>query len=167
MTTIAYTNHTMAADRQMSTETSTNPYMYMDKMMVFNKGRSVVGFTGDAKDFYAAQKWFEGGEKLRKIPDLADFRALRADIVKDVKHVHGYRVELSVYESNFTKPLPLGDFSAMKYAIGSGQDSALAAMEMGAGVEKAIEVASKYDLYTNGFTKLAYVDAKLLKWVIA
>lgn len=41
------------------------------------------------------------------------------------------------------------------FAIGSGSEYALGAIAMGADAKKAIEVASKYDVYTNDHIQVA------------
>lgn len=44
------------------------------------------------------------------------------------------------------------------FAIGSGRDFALAAMDMGASAKEAVEAAAKRDVYTGGTIRTLIID---------
>lgn len=45
------------------------------------------------------------------------------------------------------------------FAIGSGRDFALAAMDMGATAKEAVEMAAKRDVYTGGTIRTVIIDS--------
>ena len=53
--------------------------------------------------------------------------------------------EVFIYENS---PFPTGPLTADYFAIGSGRDIALGAMEMGASAPEAVRVACKHDVWT-------------------
>lgn len=102
---------------------------------LYRVGKFIIGGAGHLKSIIAFVKWFSGDRK--KPHKLKNLTAL----VMSKKHgLWWFGDETSI------------GFQVLddRYAIGSGAVAALAALEMGAKPERAIQVASKFDDMTGG-----------------
>ena len=127
MTTIAasFTLKQIAADSKCSTD---RVHFELGKLRELSDG-SLFAAAGDQGLILKLYKFlYEGGEKLE---DDADIDALRLS-----------RTGLSLFD---TRTGQFYQIRSTHYAIGSGAEFALAAMEMGATPERAIEIASRFD----------------------
>ena len=91
------------------------------------------GGIDNANMFY---KWVEQGRPDDKKPNIIGDDGFSGIVIEDGEI---YRYEKGLYGQLI--PFPF-------WAIGSGQDFAIGAMEMGADAKKAIEIASKFDIHS-------------------
>ena len=148
MTTIAYKDGTMAADSQL-TRGDTIP-MFGTCKIIENDGW-LIGVAGDLADivrienalaWHLSETTAEGTGKTEK-------RALTA-IGKDCNDAQLLVVTptYQVYEFDMSRIGVL--INLPFYAIGSGADFALGAMEAGATARRAVEVSTKFDIRSGG-----------------
>ena len=132
MTIIAWDGHTLAADKRCSGGACTFTVRKIHRLA----DGSLIGLSGDSA--YCAQMlaWVQAGEKAADIPatqrDRDKFAAAmvirpNGEVWKYEDTPHPYRVEDKVF------------------AIGSGRDFALAAMDLGLNSVRAVEVACARD----------------------
>ena len=134
MTVIAVRDGTMAAD---SRGVSNNIVRHIQK--IFKTGNCIIGISGYADDCSRLMNWYLAGCK-----GLPDYRMIKDDDPDACLLVMlGGGPVQRVNRSGFTEdvmPSARGFF-----AIGSGAVAAMAAMEMGATAEKAVEIACRID----------------------
>lgn len=105
------------------------------------------------------QKWFNNEKHPDFEPQLNGRGFSALEIMQDGA--------VYFYNDNFTPSGPLrGDW----FAIGSGQDFAIGALEMGATAQEAVVVAAKNDAWTGGevqhiviYTKVEALDGEILE----
>ena len=128
MTTVVCTREEMASDSQLSGD-----YRASAKKLWKIKG-GVVGIAGQYAACVQFVKWLKGEQD--DPPDMEEVDAMVVTATGRILH----------YNSS-TEPFEVeDDFSA----IGSGAQAAMAAMHMGASVERAIEVACAVDVGSGG-----------------
>lgn len=143
MTVIAYRNGVLAADKQ-STRGST--FANKATKIARRSDGALIGCAGATPIALRYRQWFLSGEAqdsrpaLREGDDSAGAIVVRPDGTVE-EHI-GPAVE--VLEGEF-------------FAVGCGADFALAAMEMGANAERAVEVASKFDVHCGGGVDVLYL----------
>lgn len=97
------------------------------------------GVAGDWDHAQAMLKWYENGAKPEDYPEfqknLDNFVGLLV-ITKDRRILKFER-----------SPYPMDHTETFQFAMGSGRDFAMGALEMGADAHKAVEVASRLDAY--------------------
>jgi len=136
MTTIAYRDGFMAADSLITG--GTIRVGATTKIGRLPQG-GLYGCSGWIALLEVVVPWLEKGAPLAdrpKLPDDADFHMLVAwpsGIVTDVD-----------------KRLQRIDLDGEFFASGSGYEIALGAMAMGATARQAVEIASRFDIYTGG-----------------
>ncbi len=140
MTVIVYRDGVMAAD---SRGYSGGRPPLGEKAKIFDIGSALVGISTTVPGLSERiLEWIErgGGEENfpAKFIDGQGWSAIM--VMRDSGKV--YRLESTCY---FSGPLK-ADF----HAIGSGDGYALGAMEMGADAVKAVEVAIKFDVWSDG-----------------
>lgn len=134
MTTIAFDGTTLAADRSVCRENSS----VGECTKVFHVREFLVGITGDLVEGDMLLQWFLDGAVPKDFPsDLTGEGHL---------HVIDQAGQIRVYS---TKPTP-ATFRADKFAAGSGQAYARAAMACGKNAAGAVAIATQFDLYTGG-----------------
>lgn len=143
MTTVVYRNGVMAADK-MACEGS-NKSGKMTK--IFRVNGYLVGFSGAADCAAALLRWFENGADEEAWPDPYNKEDPESTML-----VVSPAGQVMFYE-RFPVPIIMeNEF----FAIGSGADFALGAMQMGADAKTALEVAISLDAYTgNGIDMLS------------
>lgn len=128
MTTVVCNREEMASDSQLTGE-----YRASAKKLWKIKG-AVIGIAGEYSACTRFVKWLQG--ELQDEPDMETVDAMVLTTDGRILHYNGS-----------TEPFEVEDqFSA----IGSGSQAAMAAMHMGASVERAIEVAALVDVGTGG-----------------
>ena len=134
MTTIAYRDGIMAADSQL---TSGSIAVSGNVSKIHFKDGNVFAVSGLWGDTLKILKWFEAGLKgdIPKITDDSQGLLLKAD-----------GTFYGLWENQTMVSLDQNEF----YAIGSGADIALGAMEMGASAVESVEVGIKRDIYSGG-----------------
>lgn len=132
MTTIAYRDGILAADRQL---TGGSVADCETTKVARNAAGDLAGFAGPAAYIYRFLDWFQGGEKHdAPLPDKEEGGEgviVRAD------------GSIEVYDRNGKSRIV-----AKTYAFGSGLQVAYGAMLHGASAAEAVVAASKYDIYT-------------------
>lgn len=131
MTTIAYTAGIMAADLMCSEGTKR---IKVKHKLVRLKNGAVAGGAGDAMRLIQFLDWLDGEGAL---PDF-EAKDKENDIEVLVAHPSG---DLVVY-NGLGQPMHLDE---KHWAIGSGADFALAAMDFGKTAVEAVEYASRRD----------------------
>lgn len=142
MTTVVYKNGVMAADKMASE--GNNKTGKMTK--IFRVNGYLVGFSGAADCSMALLRWFEDGADEEAWPDpYKDDPEATMMVVAPTGQVMFYeRFPIPIIMEN--------EF----FAIGSGADFALGAMQMGADPKTAVEVACLLDAYSgNGIDMLS------------
>lgn len=133
MTTIAYKNGVIAYDSQITC----GSYITYDD---YQKCQEVNGvkfiMCGKTCDYTALQDAYFGGSVTRDVDASA--------IVIDGGEL--WCIGANVQDGFWKSPIPI---SAI-YAIGSGAEHAITAMDMGADCVKAVEMAAKRDAGTGG-----------------
>jgi ATP-dependent protease HslVU (ClpYQ) peptidase subunit len=131
MTTVVCTREEMASDSLLSGD-----YRATAKKIWKVKG-SIVGIAGTYRDCVQFVKWLKG--ELDECPDMEEVDAIVVTQSGKILHYNGSADPFEVND----------DFSA----IGSGAQAAMAAMHMGASVERAIEIAVLVDGGSGGKTQ--------------
>lgn len=134
MTTIAYSQGIMAADRLAINGQGRK----MTATKIHKIDGHLVGISGSFDISIALLSWFKNGRDDDHWPQLQHDERECTMMVVTPEGV------ITVYERY---PLPLV-FHDKFHAIGSGCDFALAAMHLGCDPVKAIEVAAELDAYT-------------------
>ncbi|MFJ7792315.1 proteasome subunit beta [Pseudomonas sp. NPDC096950] len=133
MTTIAYKDGVIAYDSQI---TSGSTITYDD----YEKCHEVKGvkfiMCGKTCDYTALQDAYFGAAVTKDVDASA--------IVSDGQEL--WCIGAGVEDGFWKSPIMLG----ATYAIGSGADHAITAMDMGVGALKAVEMAAKRDTGTGG-----------------
>ena len=134
MTVIAVRDGTMAAD---SRGVSNNIVRHIQK--IFKTGDCIIGISGYTDDCSRLMSWYFAGSA-----GLPDYRVIKDDdpdacllVMLDCGTVQ------RVNRSGFTEDVMPSERGF--FAIGSGAVAAMAAMEMGATAEKAVEIACRID----------------------
>lgn len=134
MTTIAWDGLVLAADKQVS-------YGSARSMVtkIYRVTDGLVGFAGNGAHAMELLAWFNAGRDPDKFPSPRDRDAGWADILQVRRDGTLWFYRSSPY------PAQLHD---RFFATGSGGDFATAAMFLGRTAQQAIEVASRFDVYT-------------------
>jgi len=127
LTTIVADRRGMAADRQ-----TTHGDQKFSGTKIFKIKRTIVGMAGDATQCEQFLEYMRGGDK----PEILD------DIEALILTPKGLYVCLG----SLTKMAVDDPF----YALGTGSQAALAAMHMGADIQKAVEIACLIDPSSGG-----------------
>ena len=137
MTTIAFDGKSIAADCQ-STYGSFPVKAHKLNHLTYKGHPAVAGCDGTIQEFDPIIEWVKGGCKKKQRPDVEeekpDFSIM---VVTDEGKVF--------YASN---SLFFHDMGKTKWAIGSGADYALGAMEAGKTAKESIEIAMRLDVNT-------------------
>lgn len=129
MTTIAANRECMAADHKV-TDGDTS----YRAAKIWKRGSAIVGAAGSNSAINKFRKWIDRGYKGR-LPEFLEEEA--AEFAAIVLNPDG----LFVFDSSCVPDRIIDPF----YAIGTGKQAALAAMHMGAGPQKAVEIACEVD----------------------
>lgn len=139
MTTIAYRDGVMAADTCMTNSGGTR-YASVRKIHRCSDG-SLMGGAGDFCAVLAIWAWYDRGCPADDQPELpTDDDSISCVLIARPDGTMAY-VEGDLKEC----PIE-GDF----HAIGSGVEGALCAMAAGASAAAAVEIVSRFDIFTNG-----------------
>lgn len=127
MTVIAWDGKTLAADKRALAsgvaKTTTK---------IYRVGECLVGFSGTLTTGMAMLDWWRNGHDPAKFPSVQNDKDEWTPFIVIFKGG-----PILVYERG---PHPC-EFDQTSYAMGSGRDFALAAMHLGYGAAKAVEVA--------------------------
>jgi len=136
VTTIVCTPEAMAADTRVSWTEGKEVYNTSFSNKIYRIGDELVGTAGDTASGLRLVEWLRAGGKGRK-PKLT----------KDTAAVRLSRDGIFTFDGRDPEWLKI---DAKFFAIGSGARWATGALEMGADLRKAVEVAMKYDPATGG-----------------
>lgn len=143
MSTIAYRNGVMAADSMAYGGKFTASPGSKCKIHRITEGRFAGGLIGITSSCVGADQylipWANGGAEYGKIGDTipSDFLVMIVDPEGRLWLANDFTALSGPIQSEF-------------YAIGSGADFAIGAMAVGAGPERAIEVAIAHNQHTGG-----------------
>lgn len=137
MTTIIATREAMGADTLVIVE---GQAPYHTRKIISHKG-TLYGAAGDGGDCTRMLEWAKRGFDMESKPKFkskpgSDHEAMLLMVNKE---------GLFMMAASDLFPEPV---DAAFYGIGSGAGAALGAMDMGADIEKALEIAAKYDSNT-------------------
>lgn len=146
MTTVAYANGVIAADKMASEGNS----RVGTTTKIFKRKGYLIGFSGRADTSALLLRWFEDGAKEEEWPDpyAEDCDASMLVITPDGRVLTYERFPIPIRMEN------------QFHAIGSGRDFALAAMHLGHGPEDAVKVACDLDTYSGNGIDVLCLDAK-------
>lgn len=130
MTTIAANLYEMAADTRVTWDDDTTS----SSVKIYTIGSAILGATGDVDEIAKFIEWYTNGSVGKQPKRSKDFRVIRLN-----------SEGLHIIDSN-SYWLKLDD---KFFAVGSGGQFAIGAMEMGATPENAVRIAAKHDLFTN------------------
>ena len=134
MTTIAYDGKTLAGDKQ--TTYGNTPVVCTKLQRIKWKGKeAILGSSGAVIDCDIVIDWIIKGEKGK--PEITQDEFDLSILLVNSEGVH--------YMTEFPKWHHMGK---VKWAIGSGSNYALGAMEAGKTAKEAIEIASRLDVHT-------------------
>lgn len=133
MSIVAWDGHILAADRQV---TCGDMKVRGSKMRRLPSG-SVLAWTGNQDCGLILSCWYENGADIDKWPEFQKLDNWTRLIVAD-------RTGIFYYEQHPVSQRVLEPF----LAFGSGRDYAMGALEMGANAVQAVEVASRFDIYS-------------------
>lgn len=138
MTTIVFKKGVMAGDSQITD----GNHNFSQVQKVFKLDGYLLGVAGTFSECQGYKSWIETSMDMKVFPEETevDGCALLYDTNKEL---------LYLLEKN--EKIILGDEFV---AIGSGAQFAIGALEQGASAKKAVQVASKYDVYTGGDIKV-------------
>lgn len=149
MTTIAYRDGILAADSQCQAGSRILGSVRKIELIDTEPVR-LVAAAGNLDKCRLFLDWQRNGGLMTDRPDL---RAL-SDNDEDFEAFVVYQTApdiIHTYETNcIACPVSIKKF----YAIGSGAQIAIGALEMGAPAQLAVSIATRYDLYTGGSTEL-------------
>lgn len=139
MTTVAFKDGILAADRQVSQ--GNRVFAEIDK--VFQVSDTLfVGVCGTVSSIHQFLRWMEKHENFKQ--HMLDKPDTASDANFDALIVDSSDKSIWCIDQTY-EPYPIyGDI----FAIGSGADIAIGAMAAGASAKKAIQIASKYDITT-------------------
>lgn len=146
MTTIVASLEGMAADTRVTWTDRDNDRVnsaYGSK--IERVGDEIIGTAGDYAAGVRFMEWVRAGRPKKRPRLIKDFRAL-------VLSSQG----IFFVDGTDPTPMPVGPTF---YAIGSGAPYALGALEMGASLERAVDIAKMYDVYSGG--KVTSLSLKL------
>lgn len=150
MTTIAYTQFTLASDSASSIGSMN--YEMDCKKIHLNVGP--FAYIGVAGDFQRAQGFLKEIGSIRSVQDIVD------------KNQYGKHNNTGVEMLCIAHDDTLWSYNGesifelradLNYAIGTGAEYALGAMCHGATATEAVVVASKYDMYTNNVLQVYHL----------
>lgn len=125
----------MAADRKVTDAGSNTRYRARKVRTV---GESLVGCAGDSAAIAKFVRWLEAGADQDDRPKFDKDHTLVALVLNPSG--------LFLFDSNLEPDEVDDDF----YAVGSGAQAALAAMHLGVDPRRAVEIAAKVDVNTEG-----------------
>lgn len=128
MTTIAVNRDMMVSDSKVTMEAATQDRVYQSQKIWVLKNGDIMGCAGSNNDIEAFTKWYGSKKKKPRLQDL--------EVV-----VLSTKGTIHAFDETCTKDTITGPF----YAIGSGGQAALGAMEAGADITKAVEIACRID----------------------
>lgn len=132
MTIIVWDGHTLASDKQVTTNG-----LRRKVTKIFKIRDHLVGFSGDFDLAQSLKYWFQSGADIEKYPTF------QSDSDKFVGMlVITPNREILKYERS---PHPIHMTENKTYALGSGRDFAIGAMAMGADALDAVRITSMYD----------------------
>ena len=132
MSVIVWDGKTLAADRQA---TCSDMAARVTKARRLESGE-VLAWTGDQEQGLALARWYEAGADRDKWPAFQKGTDWTRLIVADADGVHFYDKEPE--QQRLEEPFA---------AWGSGRDFAIGALAMRANAEKAVEVASMFNVH--------------------
>jgi hypothetical protein len=140
-TTIAWSGTELACDSQ-STGSHTKYHSAVPKIMYSKTRHATIAAAGDVSVTAPIKKFFMSTDKPLseyKIPATARDGSFGILIIYDDGTAE-------IYLANLTDPAPVD----APFALGSGEDFAMAAMLCGKTAAEAVEIAKQLDLYTGG-----------------
>ena len=151
MTTIAYKNGILAADKQAQYGTFAHPVCKIRRL----KDGSIAGGSGEVAFIQQMFEWLDAGA------DPAAFPTDQRD-KEDWQPILVVRPDgrIQVYERT---PYPVESESPI-FAIGSGRDYALMAMHLGKSAPEAVELASRFDRGTGSQVDTLTLPQPLKVW---
>lgn len=137
MTTIVASkkHRQMAADRK-ATDTGASMRYSARKLRVI--GQSIVGCAGDSSTIAQFLRWLEAGGKHDEKPRFSKDGTLVALVLNEKG--------LFIFDTDCEPDEIEQDF----YAIGTGAQAGMAAMHLGADPKKAVQIAARVDVMTEG-----------------
>lgn len=133
MTTIATDGRTIAADGQ---STCNGERLNSAAVKIKTAHGSIYGMVGTAAVFDAAIQWHQTGADPEKVPKFGDWTLL---VISRARGLQWYSNDMPFSQS---LPYPM--------AFGSGDKYALGALAAGMTPEKAVEIATRYDINSGG-----------------
>lgn len=137
MTTIAFDGKTIAADCQ-STYGSFPVKVRKLNSLTYKGQNAVAACAGTIREFQPIIEWLKAGGKKKSRPDVDDEKPDFSIIIATESG--------NVFYANDS--LFFHDMGKVRWAIGSGADYALGAMEAGKTAPEAIAIASRLDVNT-------------------
>lgn len=151
MTTIAYKNGVLAADKQAQWGSFAHPVTKIRRM----KDGSVAGGSGELTFVLQMFEWLDAGAEPGTFPkdqrDKDDWQPIL--VVRPTG-------QILLYERT---PYPVVSEGPM-FAIGSGRDYALMAMHLGKSAPEAVELASRFDRGTGSQVDTLTIPQPLKAW---
>jgi ATP-dependent protease HslVU (ClpYQ) peptidase subunit len=131
MTVIAWDGTTLAADRQRTIGGTPMPTTKVFKLQHRDGDCILIGAAGDSWDCVEFVRWVRAGFDKPK-PTMTSLAGIMIDETRTIWY--------------FGEKLVRHRITLPKWAIGSGCDYALGAMEAGKDAVRAVRIASKYDV---------------------
>ena len=150
MTTIVATREAIGADTLVVVD---GQAPYHTKKVMAHKNM-LYGAAGDGGDCTRIMEWAKRGFDMESKPKFRAKPGTDDEAVAIMVNKDGIFIMMSsdLFPEQIDAPF---------YAIGSGAGAALGAMEMGATIEQALEIASKHDVHTGApFTILRLKEDK-------
>ncbi len=145
MTTIAANLECMAADRKVTLGET----RYMSRKLKRVRD-TIVGGAGSSTGIAKFMRWFEAGADADDTPKLAKDEEIDVLLLSP----RG----LSFFNGEFVEDLMEDAF----FALGTGNQAALAAMHLGLSPGDAVEVAKKVDNGTDGVVDVMWLDGRTI-----
>jgi ATP-dependent protease HslVU (ClpYQ) peptidase subunit len=133
LTVIAWDKTTIASDSQVTT--GERIYAFRPKILK-TKGGGIVGAAGPMNVLYDYVKWFNGEIEAPEYTGEMSYRIVYIDPSK----------KIWMYYSTTKSVCPAEKIGA----IGSGEDYAITALDLGLTAEQAVAVAIKRDVFSGG-----------------
>lgn len=133
MTTIAWDGKTLAADRRVSFDNTSDTKV----TKIVKTKHGLCGTSGNTSLGAGFKRWFIDGYKGDPPPLQKDGESAVAFVIRQ----NGARFHYDAYGWYEAHPGP--------FAIGSGYELAIAAMESGKSAVEAVQIAAKFDGLTN------------------
>lgn len=154
MTTIVFANNELSGDGRC---TIGDTILSDDVVKVYNINNRLIGFAGRYASGLKFLEWFEGFDNANEVQQQVPFVSVNIPELMEDEDFTGIVAYPEGYVMLFEGGKAFYEVKA-PYAIGSGSDIALGALDQGATAEEAVRVACKRNVLSGGLVTTVAFD---------